>query len=57
MKFKTNIPALLMALLVFIASNGIVLSEHICNSSHTRDLSLFTTAACEMEKTSFIMLC
>ena len=50
MKFKTNIPALLMALLVFIASNGIVLSEHICNTSHTRDYSLFSKANCEMEK-------
>lgn len=50
MKFKTNIPALLMALLVFIASNGISLSEHICNSSRTHGYSLFTSGDCGMEK-------
>lgn len=50
MKLKTNIPALLMALLVFVASNGIALSEHICNSSHTRNYSLFTSGGCGMEK-------
>jgi hypothetical protein len=50
MKFKTNIPALLMAILVFVASNGIALSEHICNSTHTRDYSLFTSGGCGMEK-------
>ncbi len=50
MKHKTNIPALLMALLVFIASNGIVLSEHICNTARSHDYSLFTEAKCEMEK-------
>jgi hypothetical protein len=50
MKFKTNIPALLMALLVFITSNGIVLSEHICSSTRSHDYSLFTTVGCEMER-------
>ena len=50
MKFKTNIPALLMALLVFITSNGFALSVHICNSSHTRDIAIFSKADCGMEK-------
>lgn len=50
MKFKTNIPALLMALLVFITSNGIVLSEHICNTAHSRNYSLFTKTNCKMEQ-------
>ncbi|MFN8284150.1 MAG: hypothetical protein U0U67_13100 [Chitinophagales bacterium] len=50
MKFKTNIPALLMAILVFVASNGIALSEHICNSSKSHDYSFFSKATCEMEK-------
>jgi hypothetical protein len=50
MKFKTNIPALLMALLVFITSNGFALSVHVCNSSHTRDVALFSKADCGMEK-------
>ncbi|HUM50772.1 MAG TPA: hypothetical protein PK431_03115 [Chitinophagales bacterium] len=50
MKFKTNIPALLMALLVFIASNGVILSEHICNSTRSHNYSLFTKADCGMEK-------
>ena len=39
-----------MALLVFIASNGIVLSEHICNTARSHDYSLFTEAKCKMEK-------
>ncbi|CAF3357100.1 unnamed protein product [Rotaria sp. Silwood2] len=39
-----------MALLVFVASNGVALSEHICNSSHTRGYSLFTKGDCGMEK-------
>lgn len=39
-----------MAFLVFIAGNGIVLSEHICNTARSHDFSLFTTASCEMEK-------
>ena len=50
MKYKTNIPALLMALLVFITSNGVALSVHICNSSNTTDFAFFTKADCGMEK-------
>lgn len=50
MKYKTNIPALLMALLVFTASNGISLSEHICNTNRTHDYSLFKKADCSMEE-------
>lgn len=50
MRFKTNIPALLMDMLVFVASNGIILSEHICNTQHTRGYALFTKAVCDMER-------
>ena len=50
MKFKTNISALLLAVLVFIASNGIAVFEHICNTSQTRSYSLFVKPVCEMEK-------
>lgn len=50
LKFKTNIPALFLALLVFGASNGIVLSEHICNTSNSRNFSFLTNASCDMEK-------
>jgi hypothetical protein len=39
-----------MALLVFVASNGIALSEHICKTSKTHDFSIFKEAQCEMEK-------
>jgi hypothetical protein len=50
MKYKTNIPALLMALLVFTTSNGVALSVHICNSLNTRNFAFFTKADCGMEK-------
>lgn len=50
MKFKTNISALLLALLVFVSSNGIALFEHICNTSNTRSYSLFVAPSCENEK-------
>lgn len=50
MKFKTNIPALFMALLVFVTSNGFAISVHICNTSHSRDFALFSKADCGMEK-------
>lgn len=50
MKFKTNISALFLAILIFVASNGIAVFEHICNTSQTRSYSLFLKPACEMEK-------
>ena len=50
MKFKTNISALFLATLVFVASNGIAVFEHICNTSQTRSYSLFLKPVCEMEK-------
>ncbi|MCC6582577.1 MAG: hypothetical protein IT271_02645 [Chitinophagales bacterium] len=50
MKFKTNISALLLATIVFLAGNGIAVFEHICNTSSTHSYSLFTKPACEMEK-------
>jgi hypothetical protein len=51
MKFKTNIPALMMALLVFVATTGISAFEHICNSTQSRSLSFFlNTSSCEMDK-------
>ena len=50
LKNKTNIPAIFLAMLVFIASNGVAFSEHICNTSRTHNFSVFTKASCEMEK-------
>lgn len=50
MKFKTNIPALLLAALFFTASNGIAVFEHICNTTQTHSFSLFSKPICEMEK-------
>ncbi len=41
MKFKTNISALLLALLVFISTNGVALSHNICNTAGTHSLSFF----------------
>ena len=39
-----------MALLVFVAGNGVALSEHICNTSGTHDYSVFWKADCKMER-------
>lgn len=50
MKFKTNISALFLAILVFASSNGIALFEHICNTSNTRSFCLFSPPTCENEK-------
>lgn len=52
MKYKLNIPALLMAFLVMVASNGLAISEHICNTSKTHSFSLFSGKSCGMEKVS-----
>ncbi len=51
-KLKTNISALLLAALVFVASNGVAVFEHICNISQTHSYSLFVKPACEMEKSA-----
>jgi hypothetical protein len=48
--FKINIPALLLAILVFVAGNGIAVFEHICNTSRSHNYSLFVKRTCEMEK-------
>ncbi len=50
MKFKVNITALSLAALIFVASNGVALFEHICNTSHTRSFSLFSDTSCNQEK-------
>ena len=50
MKYRFNIPALFLALLMFTTTNGIAISEHICNTSQTHTFSLFSKAACDMEK-------
>lgn len=50
MKFKTNIPVLLLATLFFVASNGIAVFEHICNTSNTRSFCVFSQPSCENEK-------
>lgn len=49
MKYKINTSALLLAMLVFTASNGIAAFEHICNTSNTRSFCLFTDPTCENE--------
>lgn len=49
MKYKTNISALLLAILVFTASNGIAAFEHICNTSNIRSFCIFTEPTCENE--------
>ena len=46
MKHKFNIPALFLALLFVGASNGLAISEHICSSSGSHDISLFSKAGC-----------
>lgn len=50
MKQQLNIPVLIIAFVMLFATNGIVVFEHICNSSHSRDLSILKSNACEMEK-------
>ena len=50
MKNKINIPALFLALLVCVASNGISVFEHICGTYHSRDFSFFKNITCDMEK-------
>ena len=41
MKRKYNISALLLALLVFISTNGLALSHNICNTAGTHSISFF----------------
>jgi hypothetical protein len=50
MKYKTNISAILLATLIFVASNGIAVFEHICNTSNTRSFCVFTEPTCENEE-------
>ena len=50
MKYRTNISAILIAFVVLFATNGVVVFEHICNSSNLRDYSILTDTHCEMEK-------
>ncbi|HUM51015.1 MAG TPA: hypothetical protein PK431_04335 [Chitinophagales bacterium] len=50
MRCKTNISAILIAFVVLFATNGVVVFEHICNSSNLRDFSILTNTHCEMEK-------
>ena len=50
MKNTFNIPAIFLALLVGIASNGVFVFEHICRTSQTHCFSLLSKPKCEMEK-------
>lgn len=50
MKQQLNIPALTIAFVMLFATNGIVVFEHICKTSHSRDFSILKSNACEMEK-------
>lgn len=50
MKCKTNISAILLATLVFVASNGIAVFEHICNTSNTRSFCVFEQPTCKNEE-------
>ncbi len=51
MKNTFNIPAIFLALLVGIASNGVFVFEHICRTSQSHCYSLLSKPKCEMEKT------
>jgi hypothetical protein len=44
-----NIPALLLALLVAVSTNGVAFYEHICNRSNSREYSVFSES-CKMEQ-------
>lgn len=50
MKYRLNLPALFLATLFMVASNGIAVFEHICNISNTHHYSLFSNTTCEMDK-------
>ncbi len=50
MKYKTNIPALLFAILILISTNGIVIFEHICHTKNTHEFSILSDKHCELEK-------
>ncbi|MFN8237226.1 MAG: hypothetical protein U0T77_03570 [Chitinophagales bacterium] len=52
MKYKTNIPALIVAFVVLFTTSGVFVFEHICNTSKTRSFSMVTKPACDMEKTA-----
>ena len=49
MKYKTNIPALIVALVVLFTTSGVFVFEHICTSSKTRNFSMVTQPTCDME--------
>ncbi|MDB5226306.1 MAG: hypothetical protein JWN78_499 [Bacteroidota bacterium] len=49
MKNTFNIPAIFLALLVGIASNGVFVFEHSCSMSQTRCFSLLSKPTCAME--------
>jgi hypothetical protein len=58
MKYKTNIPALLMALLVFTTSNEGMHYRYIfvILQVHNIDFAFFTKADCGMEKAGGFLL-
>ena len=49
MRNKINTPAILLAMLFLIASNGVAVFEHICNSSNARHYTFFSKMTCKME--------
>ncbi len=50
MKYKINISALLVALLVFVSTNGFIVFEHICNTSRNSDFSILAKTSCDNDK-------
>jgi hypothetical protein len=50
MKYRFNIPALFLAVLFLVASNGIAVFEHFCSSSNSYQFSFFDKIVCKMEK-------
>lgn len=50
MRNTVKIPALLLAMLVFVSTTGISVFEHICTTSQSTEYSFFSKPVCEMEK-------
>ena len=49
MKYKFKLSAVLLALLFLVASNGVAIFEHICNTANDRQYSIFGKISCKME--------
>lgn len=52
MKYQFNIFAFIVAIVVFFATSGVGIFEHVCNSSSSRNFSLLKKTICKMEEPS-----